>query len=268
VSGGYFQRDGVFLGNIQSARFLRFRRVYLLECAERTFPPVIRQDPLLLDAEREAVNAVAGSGLLPLKRHRLDEERLLFELVRQSATERLTLSYARRTNLTGSPRLPSSLMLELAARHSGKFESIAEIEAAGYDWYERLPSRVGFEARGPDGGLRALDASDLRFHALEVAGRAAAPQIAEIWPGLERLGRLSQARSLDQFTGFDGIVPSELVADAGVTKWNLSASSLADFAECPHRFFLGKVLGLRAIQEPEETLELGAAERGTLQRNR
>lgn len=171
VSGGYFQRDGVFLGSVISARGLRFRRVYLLECAERVFPPVIRQDPLLLDAEREAVNSVSATGCLPLKRRRLEEERMLFELARQSAVEFLTVSYARRANLTGSPRLPSSLMLDLAARRSGSFQSIEEIEGARYTWFPRLPSRVGFEGKGPDDAFRSLDASDLRFHALERSGR-------------------------------------------------------------------------------------------------
>jgi len=32
ISGGYFQKDGVFVGSVMAARLLRFRRVYLLEC--------------------------------------------------------------------------------------------------------------------------------------------------------------------------------------------------------------------------------------------
>ena len=262
VSGGYFQRDGLFLGNVVSARGLRFRRVYVLECAERVFPPVIRQDPLLLDGEREAVNKVA-SGSLPLKHRRLDEERMLFELARQSAVEQLTVSYSRRTSLTGSPRLPSSLLLDLAARRSGSFQSIEEIERAHYDWFARIPSRVGFEASTPDDAFRALDASDLRFHALELAGRNGLSAVAPLWPDLDRLSLLQESRGERQFGPFDGIVPPELVEAAGVLERNLSASSLGAYAECPYRFFLGKVLGLSAQTEPEETLEIGAAPRGT-----
>lgn len=263
VSGGYFQRDGVFLGNVISARGLRFRRVYLLECAERVFPPVIRQDPLLLDAEREAVNNVSATGRLPLKRRRLEEERMLFELARQSAMERLTVSYARRTNLTGSARLPSSLMLDLAATQSGSFQSIEEIEESRYAWFPRLPSRVGFEGKSPDDAFRSLDASDLRFHALERSGKGALAQVASIWPGLDRLRLLQRERGAPRFTEFDGVVPPELIERAGVLDRNLSASSLAAYAECPYRFFLGKVLGLSALPEPGETMEIGAAERGT-----
>lgn len=263
ISGGYFQRDGVFVGNIVSARGLRFRRVYLLECAERVFPPVIRQDPLLLDREREAVNRVAGAGSLSLKQHRLDEERLLFELVRGSAREKLTVSYSRRTNLTGTPRLPSSLMLDLAASRSGRFQSIAEIERSSYDWFIRLPSRVGFEGALPEDAFRSLDASDLRLHALEKVGRRGISAVAPLWPELDRLWVLRQERNQRRFGPFDGIVPAELVERAGVLARDLSATSLANYAECPYRFFLGKVLGLSWRPEPEETLEISAVERGS-----
>lgn len=263
VSGGYFQRDGIFVGNVVSARGLRFRRVYLLECAERVFPPLIRQDPLLLDREREAVNRVAGAGSLPLKQRRLDEERLLFELARQSAREKLTVSYSRRTSLTGTPRLPSSLMLDLAAARAGRFQSIEEIERSDYDWFVRLPSRVGFEGALPEDAFRSLDASDLRLHALEKAGRSALSAVAPLWAGLDRLRLLRRERSEPRFGPFDGVVPAELVERAEVLARDLSATSLAHYAECPYRFFLGKVLGLSWRREPEETLEISAAERGS-----
>src|SRR5439155_7683308 len=84
LSGGIFQRDGVFVGSVVSARFLRFRHVYLAECTERTFPPVIRQDPLLLDTDRDRLNS-SSSGWLPPKHRRQDEERLLFSLANQAA---------------------------------------------------------------------------------------------------------------------------------------------------------------------------------------
>lgn len=262
VSGGYFQCDGVFVGNVVSARGLRFRRVYLLECAERVFPPVIRQDPLLLDREREAVNRVSGAGSLPLKQRRLDEERLLFELVRQSAREKLTVSYSRRTSLTGTPRLASSLLLDLAAERSGHFQSIEEIEGSGYEWFIRLPSRVGFEGALPEDALRSLDASDLRFHALEKAEREGLTAVASLWEGLARLGLQRRERSARRFGPFDGIVPAELVERAGVLARDVSATSLASYAECPYRFFLSNVLGLSWRPEPEETLEISVLERG------
>ena len=151
----------------------------------------------------------------------------------------------------------------MAARRSGSFQSIEEIEGSAYDWFPRLPSRVGFEGKDPDDALRSLDASDLRFHALERSGRGALAQVAPIWPGLDRLSLLQRERSAPRFTEFDGAIPPALIEKSGVLDRNLSASSLGAYAQCPHRFFLGRVLGLSALPEPEETMEIGAAERGT-----
>ena len=186
VSGGYFQRSGVFVGNVMSARLVRFRRVYVTGCAERTFPPVIRQDPLLLDTEREQINRTTESGsFLPLKGRRLDEERLLFELACQAATERLTLSYPRRGTSSTNVRLPSSFLLEEVGDLAGGFLSAETLERNAGDWYQRMPARIGFAGAEPNDALRALDHSDLRWHVLEQGGIRALPAIEPIWPTIE-----------------------------------------------------------------------------------
>jgi ATP-dependent helicase/nuclease subunit B len=264
VSGGYFQRDGLFLGSIKSARGLRFTRMYLAECAERVFPPIVRQDPLLLDAEREALNQKTTRGFLSLKRLRLEEERLLFLLLHQAARERLVVSYSRRASLSGTPRLPSSLMLDAASRVSGAFQSIEEIERAGYDWFLRLPSRIGFDGHDTADALRALDRSDLRLHVLERAGNQGADVVAPFWPHLARARRLWRDRRHGRSFGpFDGLVPAEMVEQCSILSENLSATSLADYSVCPYRFFLSRVLKVAARREPEETLEMSPADVGS-----
>ena len=264
VSGGYFQRDGVFVGNVAAARLLRFRRVYLMGCAERTFPPLIRQDPLLPDADRARINAAADSGFLPLKRDRLEEERLLFELACQAGTERVTLSYPRRGSGSTTVRLPSSFMLEELGDLAGRFLSLETLERQPWEWFERLPSRIGFHGTTPDHALRALDSSDLRFHVLEQGGGAAVAAVGALWPGRERLRRLWRERRSARFGPFDGIVPAPLVAASGILQRDLTATALADYAVCPYRFFLSRVLAIRASDEPERTLEIAPIERGNL----
>lgn len=264
LSGGYFQRDGLFLGNVIAARGARFRRVYLAECAERVFPPVIREDPMLLDAERAEINGGRSDGWLPLKRARLDEERLLFELACQSAEERLVLSYSRRANLSGTPRLPSSLLLQEAERLSGAFKSIEDLEREPPAWFRRLPSRIAFQGKDGDDALRALDASDLRFHVLEQGGPNANTKIRALWPEYDRLYQLHRERRRERFGRFDGIVPAELVEQAGVLGAQQSPTTLAAYAVCPYRFFLQKALGLRALEEPEQTIEIAPTVRGEL----
>ena len=264
ISGGYFQRDGIFVGSVMAARLLRFRRVYLLECSERTFPPVIRQDPLLLDTERERINEASEHGYLPLKRARLDEERLLFELSCQAGTERVTFGYSRHAARSSTVRLPSSFLLEEAQALSGVFRSADAIERERPEWFLRMPSRIGFQGEGADQALRALDTSDLRFHILEQGGEAALDAVRPLWPGLGRLAALQRERRERRFGPYDGIVPLELIAKEELLGRDLSASSLSDYAVCPYRFFLSKVLRLRGHAEPEETLEIAPTERGSL----
>ncbi|MCY4481422.1 MAG: exodeoxyribonuclease V subunit gamma [Spirochaetaceae bacterium] len=265
VSGGYFQRSGVFVGNVMSARLVRFRRVYVTGCAERTFPPVIRQDPLLLDAEREQINRRARDGsYLPLKGRRLDEERLLFELACQAAAERLTLSYPRRGTSSTNVRLPSSFLLEEVGDLAGGFLSAETLERNAGHWYQRMAARIGFDGAGVEGALRALDASDLRWHVLEQGGKGAVPAIEPIWPAIDAARAHQAARRTRTFGTFDGIVPAELVAASGILERDLTATALENLAVCPYRFFLSRVLQVRSRGEPEQTLEIAPLQRGNL----
>ena len=266
VSGGYFQRSGVFVGNVMSARMLRFRRVYVTGCAERVFPPVIRQDPLLLDAERERINRSTGhDSYLPLKGQRLEEERLLFELACQAAGEHLTLSYPRRGTSSTNVRLPSSFLLEEVGDLAGGFLSAEVLERNAGDWYQRKPARIGYHGAGAEDALRALDESDLRWHVLEQGGgQPAVPAIEPLWRNLEAVRAHQAARRKRSFGPFDGIVPAQLVAARGTLEGNLTATALEDFAVCPYRFFLSRVLGIRARGEPEQTLQIAPLQRGNL----
>ena len=267
VSGGYFQRSGVFVGNVMSARLLRFRRVYVTGCAERTFPPIIRQDPLLLDEERERINRGAGhDSYLPLKGQRLDEERLLFELACQAATDRLTLSYPRRGTSSTNVRLPSSFLLEEVGDLAGGFLSAEALERNAGDWYQRMPARIGYDGVAAEDALRALDESDLRWHVLEQGGggQPAVNAIVPLWRNIEAVRAHQAARRRRSFGAFDGIVPAQLVAAHGTLERDLTATALEDFAVCPYRFFLSRVLGIRARGEPEQTLQIAPLQRGNL----
>ena len=267
VRGGYFQRSGVFVGNVMSARMVRFRRVYVTGCAERSFPPVIRQDPLLLDAERERINRRAGArSYLPLKGRRLDEERLLFELACQAAGERLTLSYPRRGTSSTNVRLPSSFLLEEAGDLAGGFLSAAALDRNAGGWYRRLPARVGFDGAGSAAALRALDASDLRWHLLEqgAGGKPAVDAVTPLWPTIDAVRDYRAERRKRSFGPFDGIVPAELIAAAGILERDLTATALEHLAVCPYRFFLARVLRIRARGEPEQTLQIAPLQRGNL----
>jgi superfamily I DNA/RNA helicase len=65
---GRFQRDGVNILSTSAARGLRFPMVIIPGLDEGRFPARLRQDPLLLDAERRWMED------LPIKSRRAEEE--------------------------------------------------------------------------------------------------------------------------------------------------------------------------------------------------
>src|SRR5207249_898364 len=79
--------------------------VVVLGLVEKTFPRIIREDPLLLDEERQRI-----SPALPLKRNGYEEEQLLFDLACGAARDRLVLSFPRLDPASGRPRVASFLL--------------------------------------------------------------------------------------------------------------------------------------------------------------
>ena len=81
----------------------------------------------------------------------------------------------------------------------------------------------------------------------------------------ERADIARRGRNSPRFTEFDGLIrpPGDL--------WNpfdgqrtLSATALERYAACPYRFFLANILGVHAVEEPEEGGELSVLDRGSL----
>ena len=269
LSGGHFQQDGVFLGSVTAARSLRFEAVFLAECAERIFPPLIRQDPLLLDHERDGLNRRLDRIALPLKRGRSLEERMLFGLVEQAATRFLTLSWARRTSATGAPRLPSTFLLESIREGIDELARVRDLEAQGI--IRRMPVRLSGAAPLPTAAAAndwsatraALDSGDLRLALIEGAPTAAQDTLRQLWPDFARYEAARSARNAGRFTEFDGVLPPERLP-ADVLERVQSATAMEEYAACPYRYFMRHVLGVRAVQEPGDALEMTPLDRGAL----
>ena len=268
--------NGVLIGNAAGAsRTLRFDALFVAGMAERSFPAVPRQDPLLPDSARTALNNQLGAQALRLGQTRTRQDRFLFTLLEQAARRRLTLSYARRAAAVGGPAHPSVLLMQALQRaQQGAAPLLDEDALNNHDQFQRLPAAVseatprlnaeGILAWGAE--QRALDHSDLRLALLSAPGVNSPGLLVQI--GGDQAKRAETARwhrSKRHFSPFDGKIqpPGEL--------WNpfdgertLSATALERYAACPYRFFLANILGLRAVSEPEEGGELSALDRGSL----
>ena len=272
--------NGVLIGNpAGAARTLRFDAVFAAGLAERTFPSVPREDPLLDDAARRDLNERLGVQALRLNRTKGDHQKLQFKLAQSAARGRLGLSYARRGSVGGAPSHPSPLLLgALTPEHDPLLTAEELDQRAGeepYAQFRRLPASIsGAAPRRVDAAdgewrsvLRAVDESDFRLALLSTRGVEPRLLLHDLWPeGAERALAARNARNEGRFTAYDGIVDLRgLWSPYGDPHLALSPSNaLERYARCPYQFFLNKVLGIRAVEEPGVSAELSPLDRGNI----
>jgi ATP-dependent helicase/nuclease subunit B len=257
----------VLCAEVEHARGLDFDVVVVLGLAEKVFPEVVREDPLLLDATRARIDA----GLEDNAARALNE-RLKLRIALGAARERIVLCYPRMDLERGRPRVPSFYGLEVLRAAEGKLPSyevlIQRAEAAS-------PARLGWPA--PMDPVRAIDAIEHDLACL----RSILPSSSPEHRGAARyllhvnthLGRALRARAqrwmLRKWTAADGqIEPSaealEKLADRRLTARAYSPTKLELFAACPYRFYVRGVLGLRAHVEPAPIEDLSPSTYGAL----
>jgi RecB family exonuclease len=271
----------VHLGAFDAMAGLPFRVLAIPGLVEGGHPGVLRPDPFLLDAEREALAAPAPvaaprggarqlslfdapepgatpSGRLPTTQDRLEEMRRAFHRGVSQATESLLLSYPRADPRTGRERMPSLFFVAAAAALEGRPLGAAELaRRVDEDSLETLP---------PEDALDAGERDRVRIRA---GGREAALAIAAGSLFFRQSHLAAEARRSSRLTSFDGRVdrlPEEIAARLDPIRgtWAVSASRLATYAKCGFLYFLQYVLRLEPALEPEERMRLDPLERGDL----
>jgi ATP-dependent helicase/nuclease subunit B len=261
---GRFQRSGVNLISVSAARGLRFPLVIVPGLTEGRFPAKLRQDPLLLDAERAQIGRPP---LLPFKSLRGEEEKLLFYLAIRSAEKRLVLMTSRLDETSDRERIPSQFFLRCAAAARGTPILLRELIPGHVPGFRS----VSLDNPGPGKGQLAVDEGEIRLGliARDPAGaRAALALIA----GAERErmagpAAYDHARWERRLTEFDGRISDptlrlkiEEKLQTGTSQ--LSASRIEEYAKCPYFFFLRRVHDLEKWEEEERSDSLDPLLRG------
>lgn len=262
-----FQEGGPFVGGIMAARGVSWPMVVVPGLVEKSWPRQLREDPVLLDEERRALNKrLKSEDGLPRLEEKVargrDEERMLFRLACDAATERLVISFPRIEPANGRPRVPSALLLDTLG--------VPNFTALEKDTRLR---KVPLTPLAPTEGLM-LDAGefdyrlleDLRF--LKIGG--AKPILDAISPTLAPGLLLERTRwSGGRWTEYDGCLvrPESLevlrrLFDPAKHRWAISR--LEAYARCPFSFFLREVLGVEQIDEPEDAEAISARDFGSL----
>lgn len=226
----------VWIGPIEQAHGMRFRHVFVPGIAEGAFPRPLREDPLLLNADRRAL------GLAEVTEH---EEQQLLLMAARCASESLTISYGRIDLETGRPRVPS-LYLYAAARAAGGGAEIERVIWPGADPVDDVEyDAIALEHRKPGSGAYLTKVNSYLYDSLLSRYRRWDPE--KKWQGADGLNLIDPA--LDDYR---------------LTKAAYSISTLETYAACPYKFFLRGMMALRPAELPEPLQRLDPAVRGEI----
>jgi RecB family exonuclease len=268
--GGSQPGRGVMVTDLMGARGVSADVVAIPGLIEGGFPAKVRQDPIILDRERDTIRESLGAGpfALPPKWTRIREEKLLFRLAANSARTHLILSYPRIDPQTAKPHLPSYLLLHFIEELVGRnitFENLDGLECV---------ERILVSSLVPRAGEVLL--STVEYDLSEVRGATDRKKtesiryLVELSPYFGRSLVRHRARRLrGVFTPYDGALRSGALSPPAREKLELSGRTVAPrrletYAACPFAYFVKHVLGLTPLEEPEEEMALSSMKKGSL----
>jgi ATP-dependent helicase/DNAse subunit B len=220
--------------------------------AEGVFPSPPRDDPLLADADRDAL-----AGALPKRSDRVaDDHRALLAALASTSGARV-MCFPRGDLRRSTEHVPSRFLLDTIEALSGARALDAERRAE--PWYTEIPSFVH--------GLTHASFPATR-HELDVrAALAGDPRISAV-PEISRSLELARARRSGKFTRFDGNLThlGERLLERSPTApgATVSATRLETWAKCPHAYFMKHLLHVQPVERPEEIVQLSPIDRGNV----
>jgi ATP-dependent helicase/nuclease subunit B len=244
--------EGVYVGSPALALGVEFDRMWVCGLAEGVFPAPPRDDPLLADADRDAL-----AGEMPKRTDRVaDDQRALLAALASSAGERV-LMFPRGDLRRSTEHVPSRFLLDTIEALTGERPIRAELPEVA--WITEVPSFVH--------GLTHTAFPPTR-HELDVRGALVGdPRVSDI-PEVARGLDLVQARRSSEFTRFDGNLThlGAQLAERSPASPNVSVSAtrLETWAKCPHAYFVSYLLHARPIERPEEIVQLTPIDRGNV----
>ncbi|MBM4034924.1 MAG: hypothetical protein FJ291_24540 [Planctomycetes bacterium] len=261
-----FGSRGPVVVDLLDGRGLPFDLVCVPGLVEGGFPAAPAVDPLLSDQERDLLGR---AGLpLPLKGERGQEERLLFRLAVGAGAKKVLLTYPRLEPASDRERVPSHFLLRAVEAATGvrcDYKRLAAFVRPG-----RL-SASAFALDDPQAAWREGE-YDLAVVRRALASRDAA-ELAYLGHVAATFGPAwrAEARRWEEgrFTPYDGVLadPAALAALAerlGPFPWRTAASALEQYAQCPFQYFLSRVLGIEALEEPETVRRISGLDRGSV----
>jgi ATP-dependent helicase/nuclease subunit B len=238
--------DGVFVLDPSGARGDRFDTVFVLGMNEGKFPSFHREQWLMNDTER-LIYGEEGTSLLPASHFHNEMEQMFFWMTAALPRKRLILSFT-------SPDVDEKVLV------SSFLEWIIEHVEAG-EWL--APPRFAhalktiFVPEKPEEVTHPLES--VRWHLLYGGGNPTAmSNDSSLWEYILDSVHVEFERYGGPFGKWDGHLENpiihEMLAQMFSSKRKYSVSLINEYATCPYRFFLSRVLRLQPLEEHEEVL--------------
>ena len=241
--------DGVLVAPVSAAIGLDADVVYVVGLAEDTYPGRIHEDALLLERTRERAD-----GELASHRDRLDA-RHRHLLAAFDTAPRVVASFPRGDLRRSTGRLPSRWLLPTLRELSG------DLDLAATEWESASSDRI----HGSASYARSITAATMPASEQEWRTRAAHDGRLDGEPIVGRAGELLSARAGDAFTRFDGnLTGATGLPDPADGVRRASPTALESYADCPHGYFVARLLGIEPIEHPEEVLTISPLDIGSL----
>ncbi len=258
---------GVFTGMLSLAVGMQWDIVYIVGAAERSLPPIRREDPLLSDALRDRASLPSASDALRRERSQY--------LAALHAAEHRVLSYPRADLRAQRACLPGRWLLESAtALNGGQRVYASRFDQVSGDVIDAIPSFEGALLSTP----MPADVQEYDLQSVRRSGHPLRHYLADTIPSVGRAARRQIERWSPVLTHWDGLLAAPS-ADHGVEALNHSeawsdgeqlirrphsAGALQDWATCPYRYFLGRVLQVEERDELRDDLQITPLDKGTL----
>ncbi len=243
--------SGVTVAEVSAMRGLHFKVIFLLSMNEKSFPQLVREDPILKDACRIGLRDDLGFWLSQ-KLERIDEERLLFFNMVEAAENKLYLSFLR-ADEEGKPIPLSSYIVELARATQADLKT--QMEYVPFHWERNLAD-----------DFTRLTKKEMSWSLAVLKTPLENYQIAGISDDMlePRWQAAKQISSVGALTERDGMIGSGKEIWQAQNKQGFSPSALQELAHCPFKYFLSKAVGLKEADDVLSRSELAPNLRGDM----
>jgi ATP-dependent helicase/nuclease subunit B len=239
--------EGVLVGSVGMGIGLDLDLVVILGLSEGSFPARVHEDSLLPDDQR------ATTADLPTRAEQVNRQHRQL-IATLAGAKRHLLCVPRGDLRRSSQRVPSRWVLQIASTLAGERWWSDDLLAANLDngWASHIASfdgalrQLAFPATEQEHRLRSLLAGD--GHPTDPVARQGTAVVA--------------ARRSRLFSRFDGnLAGLEIPSPADRLT---SATRMERWATCPFSYFLGEVLGVDAVDNPEEEMQISPSDQGLL----